>query len=149
MMTLRPHHLLDILSRFERGKVPEPADSGNAVHVVTRRVGRGLHQKVRFVVGPDDICAPCSNLRADGSCTRILDRHNPPVPMDEYNDPLDRRILAYLGVEAGSVMTLGEFLRLINARAPGIEAVCTHPTQDRAERLAGLIRGLEELAVRE
>lgn len=149
MMTLRPHHLIDILTGFEVGKVPAPAASGHAVHVVVARVNEDLDQPVRFILGPDDICAPCESLGPDGACARILEWHDPPQPMDEYNDDLDGRLFAYLDMEPEDVLTLREFFGRVNARTPGIEVVCTSPVSDPRQRLAGIITGLTNLGIRQ
>jgi hypothetical protein len=145
MMRLRPHHLLDIVKDFEPEHPPEAAESGNAVHVVSRELPDRLDELAEFIIGPDDICAPCSHLQPDGSCERILERHNPPQPIDEYNDPLDARVLAYLHMQEGETMTIRSFLQLVADHVPGIEEVCTHPTQRREDRLAGLKVGLANL----
>jgi len=149
-LQLRPHHILDVVTDFEPDEEPgyRPAPGENGVRTFTRMLSGGLGFPIELVVGPDFICAPCAHLRADGTCDRMLERHDPPEPMDAYNDRLDRRIFRYLGLSPGTVMTLGEFLVLVDERVPGIEQVCTHPTQSREARLAGLIRGLARLGVR-
>jgi len=146
---LRPHHLLDLVRDYAPPEGPEPdrPDGANAVPQAAHALAENLDRSVRFVVGPDDICAPCSHLQADGRCDRILDRHVPPEPIDEYNDPLDRRILARLGLDEGAELTIGEFLRQVAADLDAVAAVCTHPTEVTAERLAGLRRGLRRLGL--
>jgi hypothetical protein len=149
VLTLRPHHLTDILTDYDPDREVKPWPSGNAVHVVTRMLADGLDQKAKFVIGSDDICRPCRRLQPDGSCDKILDKHNPPEPIDEYNDRLDQRLLDFLGLTVGGELTLREFFEIVNSRTPGIEAVCTHPTQNPEDRLNGLIRGLVNLGIRE
>ena len=149
MLTLRPHHLTDILTDYDPNREAKPWASGNGVHTVTRMLGDGLDQKVTFVIGPDDICKPCSRLQPDGSCIKMLNKHDPPESADEYNDRLDRRLMDFLGLSVGGELTLREFFEMVNSRTPGIEAVCTHPTQNPRDRLNGLIRGLVNLGIRE
>ena len=147
---LRPHHILDIVTDFQRDEDPQyqrqPGE--NNVRTLTRMMGTGLDIAVELVIGPDFVCTPCSHLRPDGSCDRILEAHSPPEPRDQYNNALDRRILGYLGIPPGTAITVHRFLTIVNDRIPGIEEVCTHPTQRRADRLRGLIRGLAELGIR-
>ncbi len=147
---MRPHHLLDIVTNFQRDDDPdyerEPGENG--VRTVVRMVGRDLDFGIELVVGPDFICEPCSHLQPNGRCERILDRHDPPQAMDDYNDPLDERILGYLGLAAGTVMTAREYLGRVNARLPGIEEVCTHATSRKEDRRDGLVRGMETLGLR-
>jgi hypothetical protein len=150
VIDLRPHHLLDIVRDYapddDPGYVRAPGENG--VRTVTRMLMEGIDFRARFIIGPDCICAPCSHLQPNGRCDRILDRHNPPEPIDDYNDPLDARILAWLGLEEGVEMTVRTFLEIVNARLPGVEEVCTHPTEQRGARLAGLVRGMVALGVR-
>ncbi len=147
---LRPHHLLDIVAGFAPDEDPDyvPAPAENGVRTITRLVGRTLDVMATFIIGPDDICEPCSHLGADGRCDRILQHHKPPQAMDDYNDPLDARVLAYLGLEPGVTMSVRSFLERVNARVPGIETVCTHPGQERSTRLEGLKTGLVALGIR-
>jgi len=155
-MMLRPHHLLDIVTSYTPDEDPGylPAPGENGVRTISRLVGRTLDVMATFVIGPDAICEPCSHLGADGRCDRILQHHNPPqatvapLAMDDYNDPLDARVLEYLGLEPGVTMSLRSFLEHVNARVPGIEAVCTHPGQEQSARLAGLKAGLKALGIR-
>jgi hypothetical protein len=146
---LRPHHVLDIVRDFrpDRGDYA-PAPGENGVRTVVRMMTQGIDFPAEFVAGPDVICAPCSHLQPNGRCDRVLDQHDPPERMDDYNDPLDARILAYLALEPGTVMTVRAFLETVNSHLPGIEEVCTHPTEERADRREGLAGGLVALGVR-
>ncbi len=147
---LRPHHLIDVVTDFGFDEEPEyePAPGENGVRALVRLLGRGLDHPARFVVGPDFVCGPCSHLRPDRRCDRILEHHDPPQAMDDYNDPLDRRILAALDLAAGAVMPIREFLEMLDERMPGFESVCTHPGQTQATRREGIINGLCTLGVR-
>ena len=58
------------------------------------------------------------------------------------------RILDRLGIAPGTVMTVRKFLEIVNDRLPGIEDVCTHPTQQKADRREGLVKGMVALGVR-
>jgi hypothetical protein len=147
---LRPHHVLDIVRDFAPDRDPAyvrtPGENG--VRTVVRMLTQGIDFPAEFLIGPDVICEPCSHLQPDGRCDRVLTAHKPPQRMDDYNDPLDARILTYLGLEPGALMTVRAFLDLVNERAPGIEDVCTHPTEEKAARRDGLIQGLRALGVR-
>ncbi len=146
-MKLRPHHLLDIVTEYDPAHPPEPAEAGNLVHVVARELAERLDEPTEFVIGPDDICVPCRFLQADGRCERVLQRHNPPQAMDDYNDPLDARILESLQMKAGQSMPARAFLQRVAEALPGFADVCTHPTQRRQDRLEGLRRGLGRLGL--
>lgn len=146
---LRPHHALDIISKYGHGAQFIPHPYGHAVHRVAKTILSDLELRVQFVVGADEICQPCQHLRADGLCDDVLSQLDPPIPKQKYNDDLDRRLLAYLGFEPGTVMTVREYLALVNERTPGIEVICTHPKEDRRSRLDGLQWGLVKLGLRD
>ena len=147
---LRPHHVLDIVRGFQPDEDPDyvRGPGQNGVRTVVRMMTRSIDFPARFIIGPDFICAPCSHLHPDGRCDRILERHDPPQPIDEYNDPLDARVLDYLGLEPGVEMTVRRFLEVVNGRLPGVEDVCTHPTEEKSKRRQGLIDGMIALGVR-
>ena len=149
-LRLRPHHLLDIVTEYKPDEDPNyaPAPGENGVRTITRLIGKTLDVEATFVIGPDSICDPCSHLGKNGRCDRILQHHKPPQAMDDYNDPLDARLLDYLGLKPGVTVSVRSFLEMVNARVPGIETVCTHVGQEPSARLAGLKAGLVALGVR-
>jgi hypothetical protein len=148
---LRPHHVLDIVTDFKRDNDPgyRRASGENGVRDVTRMIGKSLDFAAEFVIGPDYICKPCSHLQANGRCDRMLDRFDPPRPIDDYNDPVDQHICDYLGMAPGSVMTIRQFLTLANDHLPGIEEVYAQSRRRGAERRDGLIRGMRALGIRQ
>ncbi len=142
-MRARPHHLLDIISQHGAGTPFRPAACGHAVHLVARKLIGNPETMVEFVVDADDICAPCVHL-VDGRCDDVLRQLDPPISKQEYNDDLDRRLLEFLGMREGQVMSFRKFLGVIREHLAGIEAICAHPGEDPAQRLAKLTRGLEK-----
>ncbi|MCK4283954.1 MAG: hypothetical protein KAX44_06525 [Candidatus Brocadiae bacterium] len=147
---LRPHHLLDIVTRYKPDDDPDYVrePGGNNVRTFTRMFSKDLDIPAEFIVGWDFICEPCSHLQPDGSCDQVLTRHDPPLRMDDYNDPLDTRLLKYLDMEPGTVMTVRQFLELVNEHVPGIEEAYAQPTEAKEARRAGLINGLVQLGIR-
>jgi len=148
VIKLRPHHLLDIITHYGHGEAFEPHPYGHAVHTVAQQVLSDLDMQVQFIVGNDQICVPCVHLQPDGLCDDVLHQLDQPISKQVYNDDLDRRLFTYLGLAPGVVMTVREFLGVVNEKVPGIEAICTHPKRSRDRRLEGLTRGLVELGVR-
>ena len=144
-MRLRPHHLLDIVAQYGAGVPFEPSPYGHAVHTVAENVLADPDVTIEFVVGADDICAPCKHL-IEGRCDDVLSQLDPPIAKQDYNDDLDRRVLAHLGVAEGSVLLFHEFLEVVREHLAGIEQVCTHPKGDPAERLSRLTSGLTKLS---
>lgn len=149
IMELRPHHVLDIISDWGNGAEFGPHPYGHDVHGVAEALLSDTLMKVRWIIGADAICAPCIHLREDGSCDDVLEQVAGRPSKQAYNDALDAKVFEILGLETGTVTTFAEYLELVNAQVPGIEEVCTHPGEDTASRLKGLIAGLVRLHVQD
>jgi len=147
-IVLRPHHALDIVTKHGQGHVFSPAASGNAEYKVAAQILNNLDIVVLWVIGADAICAPCRLRTADGLCTDSITHTHPPMSKQAYNDALDRRLCAYLGVAPGSVSTLRAFLEIANSYTPGIEQHWEQPKYDPQMRVDGWIRGFELLGIR-
>ena len=146
-MRLRPHHLIDIVTSFGHGQEFRPHPYGHALHTVAQAVLADPDVEAEFVIAADDICRPCSHLTPEGLCDDIRVNRPPPLSKQEYNDDLDRRLLAHLHVNDGVCMTVREFLRLVKADVPGAVAVFTRDEQMRRSRLHGLTEGLRKLGL--
>jgi len=145
-MRLRPHHLLDIITQYGQGHPFEPSPYGHAVHTVARLVLADQTQLAEMVVGADAICAPCRNL-VDGRCTDTVGSLTPPVSKQEYNDGVDRRVLAHLGLTEGEVLTIAAFAERTLERLEGLEQVCSHPGEEPTARLRHLRQGLQKMGL--
>ena len=148
VMKLRPHHLLDIISSYGHGREFKPHPYGHAVHIVAKAVLSDTEIKVEFIVGADEICKPCKYLQPDDTCTDLLRQISPPISKQVYNDDLDNRLFSYFGFAPGTVMTVREYLEIVNKKVPGIEKICTHHKEDQKSRLEGLTQGLLKLGIR-
>jgi hypothetical protein len=144
-MKLRPHHLLDIISKYGHGQAFEPHPYGHAVHLVARTLLTNLDLEVQFVVAADDICGSCKHLQPSGQCGDVVRSLSPPVSKQEYNDQLDVRLLAYLGLCRNTVMTARQFLQIVGGKLPGAASICAHPGETHEHRLTGLVEGLRRL----
>lgn len=145
-MKLRPHHLLDIISQYGAGRPFEPSDYGHAVHTVARLVLANQAQLAEMVVGADAICAPCRHL-VDGRCTDVVGSLDPPVSKQDYNDGVDERVLAHMGLAAGEVLTVRAFADRALERLQDLEQVCSHPGEEPAQRLRDLRQGLQRMGL--
>jgi len=145
MLRLRPHHILDIVRNIgnDRPRVPHPY--GHLVHVVTERIIADIDAECELVVANDDICGPCRMFAPDGSCTDVLAQLDPPIAKQTYNDELDRRLLEFLRIESGSVMTLRAYLELVAERIESVAKICAHPKERVEDRKRGLEKGLTML----
>jgi len=147
-MKLRPHHILDIVTDYGEGARFEPHPYGHSLHIVAKAITSDTGIKIQLVVGADAVCQGCKHLQPDGSCDDVLGQLDGKPSKQSYNDDLDRRLLAYLDLKPGAVMTVRQYLQKVNEKVPGIEKVCTHPKEDGRKRLANLTRGLIKLGVR-
>ena len=148
-LQLRPHHILDIVADHGRGVKIEPASRGHSLHIVSMKLLSDLELKVKLIVKSDDVCTGCEFLMPDGKCSDVLGQLNPSPSKQAYNDVLDCRLLDFLEIEIDSVMTVRDYLGIVNKKVPGIEEICTHPKENKEERLQGLIAGLTRLEIRE
>jgi hypothetical protein len=148
IIVLRPHHLLDILRDYGYGIRYEPHEYGHALHIVAEEVWVDPDREIELVVKADDICRPCRMLRVDGSCGDTMQKDGRQVSKQAYNDALDRRLLDYLGCEAGSRMTVNGFLIRIRERLDGLTEICTHPGEEKEYRKMGMVEGWKKLGPR-
>jgi len=145
---LRPHHVLDIVTGHGRGKDFAAVANGTAQHVVAPAILGDPDIMAGWICsGPDEICLPCEWLQPDGTCARVLEDRDPPLVFKVYNDDLDRRLLDYLGIVPGEVLSVRAFLQSVAAHVPGIEGVCSHPHEEPQARLAALREGLAKLGI--
>lgn len=144
-MKLRPHHLLDIISKYGHGQPFEPHPYGHAVHLVANALPANLDLEVQFVVAADDICGPCKHLQPSGRCGDVIRSLSPPVSKQQYNDQLDVRLLGYLGFCQNTVLTARQFLQIVSRKLPGLASICAHPGEAPDHRLKGLADGLRRL----
>jgi hypothetical protein len=75
----------------------------------------------------------------------VLNDLDPPRSKQEYNDALDRRVLAHLHLREGEPLTVREFLQVVCRHFAGLPKVCTHPGSRVAERETHLWAGLQRL----
>jgi len=147
-MQLRPHHIIDIVTSFEPGREIKPHPYGHSQHIVAKKILENLDTEIQLVIANDAICRGCKYLKPDGQCSDVLAQLNPSPSKQAYNDVLDHRLLDYLKLKPNAVMTVREYLEIVNEKVPGIERICTHPKEDEKKRLERLERGLRRLNIR-
>ena len=145
MLTLRPHHLIDIIRDIGNNRQLIPHPYGHAQHLITQIVLDGSDTSVKLVAAADDICSPCIHLTKDGSCDDILSQLDYLVMKQAYNDDLDHRLFEFLELQEGTLISIPEYLSLIKSRFDDIVPLCVHPKEDISERREGMRRGLAKL----
>lgn len=148
-LQLRPHHLLDIITGYGQDIQYQPHPYGHSLHLVAPELLSNLDSRIKLVLFADDICTGCMHLLPEGKCKDVLAQLTPSPSKQAYNDELDSRLFDYLSLRTHSVITLSNYLEIVNEKVPGIEKICTHPEEGQEERLNGLIKGLIKLGIRE
>jgi len=148
IMKLRPHHILDIISGYGVGVEFKPHPYGHSQHIVAKKILSDLDTKIQLVVAADAVCQGCKHLLPNGQCDDVLAQLNPSPSKQASNDVLDCRLLDYLNIKLNSVMTVREYLEIVNNKVPGIESICTHFKEDPQKRLYSLTQGLIKLGIR-
>lgn len=145
-MRLRPHHLLDIITQYGAGIPFRPSTYGHQAHVVAQHVLGDLRQRVQLVVGADDVCEKCRYL-VNGRCMDVVHGVEPPESKQEYNDRLDRAVMAHLGLREGQTLTVRVYLQHVSDHLYDLERICSHPGEDPRERQRRLLAGLRKCGI--
>ena len=138
---IKPHHFLDIITRFGAGQGFEPHPYGHAQHIVAARILRDPQITLELTLGCDDICAPCRHQQG-GKCLDSTATTGQTLSKEAYNRALDERWLARLGLRAGERLTAAEFCRLARERLGDIYTLYPDaPREGTALRRERLLRG--------
>lgn len=146
MLSLRPHHILDMVRNIGNGRKIEPHPYGHLLHIITRSIIDDVNQECTLVVRNDDICGPCIHLH-NGQCDDILPQLTDRVSKQGYNDKLDKEILEFIELEENTIMKISDYLTLIKANIEDIVGICTHPKEDKGIRRIGLEKVLKILGI--
>jgi hypothetical protein len=142
MISIKPHHFVDILTAFGDGCSEfQPHPYGHALHCVAKEILNNHDVRLRIEFGADDICLPCSH-NIDGLCDDTIDtsfRPQAPESKREYNLLIDRRWSERLGLQQGDQLTACRFCLRIRDCAGDIadiyrEIPCGR-TEERQEKL--------------
>ena len=61
-MKLRPHHILDIISKYGHDVQFGPHPYGHSLDIVAQKLLSNLELKIKLVLGADDVCAGLEKL---------------------------------------------------------------------------------------
>ncbi|OGV60769.1 MAG: hypothetical protein A2283_14700 [Lentisphaerae bacterium RIFOXYA12_FULL_48_11] len=146
MISIKPHHFVDILTAFGDGCTdPKPHPYGHAVHSVTKEILANHYVSLRMEFGADDICLPCCH-NVNGLCDDTIDvsfRPKAPKSKREYNLLMDQRWAERLGIQQDDILTAHEFCLRVRDRAGDISDIYRETPVDRtAERQKKLQLGV-------
>ena len=148
MITIKPHHFVDIVTAFGEGCVdPQPHSYGHAVHSVTKEILSNRDVLLRLEFGADDICQPCRH-NVNGLCDDTIDasfRPAAPKSKREWNLIIDRRWCERLGIGQDDQLTARDFCSRIRNCAGNIRDIYREiPIERTDERHAKLQRGIQK-----
>ena len=108
-LTIRGHHLFDLLGALATGK-----SSHKTLGPVAKKIRANPMVSIKVVVGVDDICSPCEWWDHDqGLCTKNLDKY----PNDNRDSVTsDKNAIRTLGLKPGDVMKADDLYRLIQRK---------------------------------
>lgn len=109
LLTIRGHHLFDMLDAVGTGK-----SSHKTLGPVAQKMRANPKSSIKVVVGVDDICGPCEWWDHEkGRCKRDLERH----PQDNPNSlTSDANAIRVLGMKPGDVRKADQLYRHIQAK---------------------------------
>lgn len=109
VITIRGHHLFDMLDALATGKSTHPT-----LGPVAQKIRANPKVSIKLVIGVDDICAPCEWWDHQKShCKKSLDKY----PQDNENSlTSDRHAIRVLGLKPGDAMRADDLYRLIKAK---------------------------------
>ncbi|MGF1822734.1 hypothetical protein [Vibrio splendidus] len=147
MISIKPHHLVDIIISFhEECVIPEPHSYRHDVHTVTQEVIRNPDTLLFMELGADDICVPCIHNK-EGQCQDVIDitfRPTAPSSKREYNSLIDERWLNHLDLKEGDTITARDFCLLLLDRASDITPIyIENPKEKIEQKQTRLCKGIE------
>lgn len=101
---LRVHHFYDIIRDFGSGKKIEPHPYGHSLHKIAQLIRSKPNLKIKIVVDCDSICNGCSHYK-NGHCDDVVRHRRDFTLKEEFNNHIDRRIMAKCQVKEGDVLT--------------------------------------------
>ena len=147
MISIKPHHFIDIITSFGAGKKAFQAHPhGHAVHIVSEQILNDRNICLKMDLGIDNICQPCIH-NVGGVCNDIIDTSYRPLAPSSKNDwnlIIDRRWCQRLEIEQGFQSNAYDFCERIRDKMGDITDIYREiPAHMTANRNANLVKGLE------
>lgn len=115
-ITIKPHHLLDILKLYGKGLdvfVPDPA-YGHDFYKIANQIVAHEVGCFKFTIHGDDICKPC-NYNKDNSCTDYVSKTSE-ERKENHNQKIDSVLVDSLGLECDKIYSFEQVLTLLNQK---------------------------------
>lgn len=149
VITIKPHHLLDIFKLYGKGVGHFTPDLNyeHDFYRIANLVLNNPHAAIKLVVGLDDICQPCK-FNVGGKCIdSVPDMDGEFLAKENWNKEIDTRILKYLGVEPGFETTVLDYCVLVLKKIDNdavLDIWRERPKAESISRATNLFKGLKK-----
>ena len=149
LLHIKPHHFIDIITRFGSGKLDfKPHSYGHALHQVARAIIENKDIELEIDLGIDDICRPCRH-NVNSLCDDTIDTsYRPRVPSSkhEWNLLIDNRWCKALELNKDQKITIKDLCKRIQESKWNIDKIYVEISHDRnRDRLKNLKKGISRL----
>jgi len=115
MITIKPHHFLDIIKLYGKGIESFTKDEqyNHDFYSVANEIINNDQVLIKITLFEDDICGPCKYIGNSGMCTDKIYHINGISSKDQWNKILDKRILEYANVSENSEYYASDFCKIL------------------------------------
>jgi len=110
MRELRIHHFFDIIRDYGSGKTADPHPYGHSYHLAAGEIYENKLTRIKLIINNDDICANCEKLE-EGHCIDTIDHRADFSGKQEFNNHLDKKIMACMNYYDGQLVDVKEIIR--------------------------------------
>ena len=136
IISVKPHHFIDIITSIGAEEKFPPHPYGHAVHTVAEQILNNRDILLQMELGADDICKPCIH-NIDGICDDTIDtsyRPEAPSLKREWNLLIDQRWCERLKLKQGDQLSAREFCRRLRDFAGDITDIYREIPADHTEK---------------
>lgn len=150
MITIKPHHLIDIIKLYGAGIehfVPDEAFQHD-FYKVANTILEDIDTPLQFTIIGDDICRPCNRFK-NSRCSDPLNSIKGFTAKDTYNQEIDSRLLNLLHLDVNSNYTVRQFIEYLSNHTDIIFQVWLEEDNELSERRNQLLQaGLKKMLMK-
>jgi hypothetical protein len=115
MITIKPHHFLDIIKLYGKGieKFVPDKKFNHDFYLAANEIIANHEIEVKITLGEDDICTPCIYLGKDKKCTDFISHIEGIKLKNQWNEIIDRRIIKLTKINKDSTFSAREFCEIL------------------------------------
>lgn len=150
MITIKPHHLIDIIKLYGAGIehfVPDEAFQHD-FYKVANTILENIDTPLQFTIDGDDICRPCNRFE-NSRCSDPLNSIKGFTAKNTYNQEIDSRLLNLLHLDVNSNYTVRQFIEYLSNHTDIIFQVWLEEDNELSERRNQLLQaGLKKMLMK-